>query len=149
MQKYNESLPYDRIFWRQDIAGSLAWARANVATGILTEAEFNKIEQGFARIAEEWQTNSFEVQKDDEDIHTANERRLSEVVGKEVGGKLHTGRSRNDQIATDMRLWLRDELKDLEKCVVELLEVMMARAKGEIDHIVRALSLLQAKPAPE
>lgn len=75
MVKYNESLPYDRIFWKEDIAGSIAFARANKNNAILTEAEFSEIERGFEQIATEWQTDSFVVQPTDEDIHTANERR--------------------------------------------------------------------------
>ena len=140
MVKYNESLPYDRIFWRQDIAGSIAFARANIKTGILTSDEFSKIEQGFHQVAEEWRTDKFMVKENDEDIHTANERRLSEIVGKEIGGKLHTGRSRNDQIATDMRLWLRDELRKLEGYLSNLLKVSIARAEQDIGLIVRGAS---------
>jgi argininosuccinate lyase len=60
-------------------------------------------------VAQEWESGSFRVEEGDEDIHTANERRLSEIIGSDVGGKLHTGRSRNDQVAVDVRLWLRKE----------------------------------------
>ena len=95
MVQYNMSLPYDRILWQQDIAGSIAFARANTKSGILSPHEFSEIERGFAQIAEEWRTNTFEAKENDEDIHTANERRLGEIIGKEIGGKLHTGRSRN------------------------------------------------------
>ena len=136
MVKYNQSLPYDRIFWSQDIAGSLAFARANTKGGIITSEEFSEIERGFKQIAEEWRTDEFTVEENDEDIHTANERRLSEIIGKDVGGKLHTGRSRNEQIATDMRLWLRDELRKLEGYLSDLLRVTIARAEKEIDFIV-------------
>ena len=136
MVQYNESLPYDKIFWRQDIAGSIAYARANIKTGILTHDEFSKIEGGFKQIAEEWRTNKFLIKENDEDIHTANERRLTELIGKEIGGKLHTGRSRNDQVATDMRLWLRDELRKLDGYLSDLLKVTVARAEKEIDIVV-------------
>src|SRR5207237_141561 len=120
MVQYNTSLPYDRLFYAQDIAGSIAFARANLKGGILTQDEFNAIEKGFEQIREEWRTNSFVVQENDEDIHTANERRLSELIGKEIGGKLHTGRSRNEQVATDMRLWLREELRQIEGWLEDL-----------------------------
>ena len=136
MVHYNESLPYDKIFWKQDITGSIAYARANIKTGILTQDEFSKIEAGFKQISEEWQTGKFESKENDEDIHTANERRLTELIGKEIGGKLHTGRSRNDQVATDMRLWLRDELRKLDDYLCDLLKVAVARAEKEIDIIV-------------
>ena len=72
----------------------------------------------------------FEIQPDDEDIHTANERRLSELIGP-LGGKLHTGRSRNDQVATDMRLWLLDQVKEVEAGLKALICVMVERADQE------------------
>ncbi|GIK01230.1 argininosuccinate lyase [Aspergillus viridinutans] len=143
MVQYNQSLPYDRIFWKQDIAGSLAFARANTKTGILTQHEFSEIERGFKQIAEEWSTNTFVVKENDEDIHTANERRLSEIIGKEIGGKLHTGRSRNEQIATDMRLWLRDELRKLDAVLCDLIKVSIARAENELDFIMPGYTHLQ------
>lgn len=93
MTEYNESIYYDRAFYKQDIAGSLAWARANNNNGILSKEEFKKIEAGLAKVEKEWQDGIFLIKPGvDEDIHTANERRLSEIIGKEVGGKLHTGR---------------------------------------------------------
>jgi argininosuccinate lyase len=82
------------------------------------------------------------VQEDDEDIHTANERRLSELVGP-LGGKLHTGRSRNDQVATDMRLWLLDEVKDVEANLKALIRVMVERADKEVDILMPGYTHLQ------
>ncbi|KAJ5153029.1 Argininosuccinate lyase [Penicillium canariense] len=143
MVQYNQSLPYDRIMWKQDIAGSIAFARANMKTGILTAQEFAEIERGFKQIAEEWRTDTFEAKENDEDIHTANERRLSEIIGKEIGGKLHTGRSRNEQVATDMRLWLRDELRILDTYLSDLVKVSIARAEKEIDIIMPGYTHLQ------
>lgn len=91
MVQYNESIYFDRAFYNQDIAGSIAFARANVGTGILTQDEFAAIEKGLRQVLEEWKTNKFEIKQGiDEDIHTANERRLGEVIGKEIAGKLHT-----------------------------------------------------------
>lgn len=136
MEQYNASLPYDRLFYAEDIAGSIAFARANFNNGILTEDEFAAIEKGFAQIKEEWASNTFEIKENDEDIHTANERRLSEIIGKEIGGKLHTGRSRNEQIATDMRLWLREQLRILEGYLAQLVKTSVQRAEAEIDVLV-------------
>jgi hypothetical protein len=82
------------------------------------------------------------VQPDDEDIHTANERRLTELVGV-LGGKLHTGRSRNDQVATDMRLWLLDEVKQLETILKSLIRVMVERAANEKDILMPGYTHLQ------
>src|SRR5690606_36610485 len=135
---------FDRACYAQDIAGSIAFARANVKTGILTQDEFETIERGLKQVLEEWRTDTYVIQPGvDEDIHTANERRLGEIIGKDIAGKLHTyvhdacvtrrncmltlslwmrsGRSRNDQVATDLRLWLRDELRTIEEYLVEFL----------------------------
>ncbi|KAI9750634.1 MAG: hypothetical protein M4579_006381 [Chaenotheca gracillima] len=142
-EQYNESLSHDRVLWRQDIAGSIAYARANSKCGILTQAEFAKIEKGFQQIAEEWRTDTFAVKPTDEDIHTANERRLGEVIGTDTAGKLHTGRSRNDQVATDLRMWLRDELKKMEGYLTDFLKVVCARAEQDIDLLMPGYTHLQ------
>ena len=141
MEQYNASLPYDRLFYAEDIAGSLAFARANFNNDILTKDEFSAIEKGLQQVKEEWASGTFEVKQNDEDIHTANERRLSEIIGKEIGGKLHTGRSRNEQIATDMRLWLREELRAVEGYLALLVKTAVQRAEAEIDVLVGVQSL--------
>ena len=92
MQAYNDSLPFDKVFWRQDILGSIAYARANSKCAVITDQEFKKIQEGFRQVGKEWESDSFEVKPNDEDIHTANERRLGEIIGMDVAGKLHTGR---------------------------------------------------------
>jgi len=84
----------------------------------------------------------FEIKPEDEDIHTANERRLKELVGA-AGGKLHTGRSRNDQVATDMRLWLINEVKDIEASLKALLTVMVERSDKEKQYILPGYTHLQ------
>ena len=144
MIEYNQSIYYDRAFYPQDIAGSIAWARANHKRGIISAHEFATIENGLAAVKKEWEDGSFEIRMGiDEDIHTANERRLSEIVGKEIGGKLHTGRSRNEQIATDMRLWLVQELRKIETYCKDLLKVMATRAEAEIDVCMPGYTHLQ------
>jgi argininosuccinate lyase len=89
-----------------DVKGSIAHSRGLEKAGILTQQEREEIERGLKEVEKEWKEGTFKIFPDDEDIHTANERRLSEIIGKDIGGKLHTGRSRNDQVATDMRIWL-------------------------------------------
>ncbi|KAL5113439.1 argininosuccinate lyase [Pleosporales sp. CAS-2024a] len=143
MEQYNASLPYDRLFYAEDIAGSIAFARANFHNQMLTADEFAAIEQGLGQIKEEWASGRFVVQANDEDIHTANERRLSELVGKEIGGKLHTGRSRNEQVATDMRLWLRTQLRALERHLKLLIQTSVQRAEAEIDVLMPGYTHLQ------
>lgn len=142
--KYNASILYDRAFYSQDIAGSIAYARANSKIGILTSSEFSQIESGLRQVEEEWRTGAFQINEEiDEDIHTANERRLGEIIGKNVAGKLHTGRSRNDQVATDMRLWLRDQLRELEGYLREFLQVTAARAEKEVEYVMPGYTHLQ------
>lgn len=144
MMKYNASIYYDRAFSSQDIRGSIAYARANTKTGILTQDEFAAIEKGLLQVEEEWKNDSFVIKPDiDEDIHTANERRLGEIIGTSIAGKLHTGRSRNDQVATDMRLWLRDQLKEIEGWLVDFLNVVAARAEKEVDYVMPGYTHLQ------
>lgn len=144
MTQYNESIYFDRKFYSQDIRGSIAYARANTKTGILTSAEFAEIERGLQQIHQEWESGSFHIHPGvDEDIHTANERRLAEVIGKDIAGKLHTGRSRNDQVATDMRLWLREQIEQLERYLVDFLKVITARAEKEIEHVMPGYTHLQ------
>lgn len=143
MVTYNESLPFDRVIYAQDIRGSIAYARANSKIGILTQDEFAAIEKGFQQVLKEWESDTFVVKPNDEDIHTANERRLGEIIGTGIAGKLHTGRSRNDQVATGMRLWLRDQLKLLEEHLVSFLRVLAARSKAEITALMPGYTHLQ------
>ena len=112
MEKFNESLSFDRRMAQEDIRGSKGYARALAKTGIITDEERDQLVEGLTKVAAEWADDAFVVCDGDEDIHTANERRLGEIIGT-VAGKLHTGRSRNDQVATDTRMWLRSQLVTL------------------------------------
>ena len=142
MHRFNESLSYDRRMWAQDIRGSQAYARALVGCGILTPTEAEQIVAGLDTVANEWRSGTFVPAPDDEDIHTANERRLTELIGP-VAGKLHTGRSRNDQVATDMRLWLLDEVDALDALLACLIKCVAARAEAEISLIFPGYTHLQ------
>jgi argininosuccinate lyase len=117
-----------------DIKGSIAYAKALARVGILTKDEEEKIAAGLTQVGKEWEQGTFQTKEDDEDIHTANERRLSELIGP-LGGKLHTGRSRNDQVATDMRLWLLQEIQEIKEAIKGLIRVMVERADKE-KHIL-------------
>lgn len=142
MEKFNESLSFDQRMWEQDLNGSIAFAKANVQTNILTQTECDTIVTGLQQIHKEWKTNTFVIKAGDEDIHTANERRLTELVGS-VGGKLHTGRSRNDQVATDTRLWTvyaeRDILQDLKTLLLAGADF----AKTHVDVLMAGYTHLQ------
>ena len=114
MARFNASLPFDWRLWEADIAGSIAWAGAICRAGLLTAAEHGQIVAGLTALRDEIAAssapdaaeNAWRMNAADEDIHSYIERRLTERIGP-VAGKLHTGRSRNDQVATDVRLWLK------------------------------------------
>jgi argininosuccinate lyase len=142
MHAFNESLSYDKRMWAQDIRGSQAYARALIKCGILTSEECQTIVAGLEKVGEEWKNGQFVAMPDDEDIHTANERRLKELIGT-VAGKLHTGRSRNDQVATDMRLWLMDEVDQLASLLQQFIQVIVSRARVEIDALMPGYTHLQ------
>ncbi len=142
MEEFNASIGFDRRLWQVDIRGSQAYAHALARAGLLTEDEAAQIAAGLERVVDEWRADGFVIQAGDEDIHTANERRLTELIGS-VAGKLHTGRSRNDQVATDLRLWLREELLARAQQLRTLIEVATARAAREIDLLMPGYTHLQ------
>lgn len=142
MEQFNASIGFDRRLWRADIQGSQAYARALAKADILTAEEAEQIVAGLAQVEAEWAAEAFSIQAGDEDIHTANERRLTELIGP-VAGKLHTGRSRNDQIATDVRLWLRAEIDALADHLRQLIDTTVARAAEEIDLLMPGYTHLQ------
>jgi argininosuccinate lyase len=142
VERFNASIGFDRRLYRADIRGSVAYAWALVGAGVLTEAEATTIVTGLHEVLTEFEDGTFEVQPADEDIHTAVERRLGEVVGA-VAGKLHTGRSRNDQVATDVRLYLLDELPGLRDQVRELQRALVAQAEAHLDVVMPGYTHLQ------
>ncbi|KAF9227516.1 putative argininosuccinate lyase [Gyrodon lividus] len=142
MHAFNQSLRYDQRMHAADIRGSIAYAKALARVGILTRDEETKMIEGLQAVEKEWDSGQFTPAPDDEDIHTANERRLSELIGP-LGGKLHTGRSRNDQVATDMRLWLLDEVEDVQASLKGLVRVMVERADKERDILLPGYTHLQ------
>jgi argininosuccinate lyase len=146
----NSSLPIDKRMAMQDVEGSLAWADAIHRAGLLTRKEHGSIALGLATIKEEFSSGRFSFAPSDEDIHTAVERRLTELIG-EVAGKLHTGRSRNDQVATDFRLWmlhtipvLNAALKDMQSAIVEQAEKADEIVMPGYTHLQRAQPILLA-----
>lgn len=119
MEEINASISFDKRLWRQDIAGSKAHAAMLAATGILTRAEAKKIADGLDQIAAEIESGKFKFSAKLEDIHLNVESRLKDLIGP-VAGKLHTARSRNDQVATDFRLYIRDEIDTIDVLLAEL-----------------------------
>jgi argininosuccinate lyase len=140
--RLNASLETDKRMAREDVEGSLAWAGALHEAGLLSAEEEAALKDGMERISEEFGTGSFAFQGSDEDIHTAVERRLSEIAGP-AAGKLHTGRSRNDQVATDFRLWLLKRLPTLDAAVRGLQETLLERAEAGIGILMPGYTHLQ------
>jgi argininosuccinate lyase len=127
VEAYTSSLTVDRRLAADDVAGSRAHARMLRGIGVLSSAEHRAVDAGLRAIAAELSSDTFVVAPSDEDIHTAVERRLFELAGP-VAGMLHTGRSRNDQVATDLRMWARRACTDLLLAVAGLQEALVARA---------------------
>ncbi len=127
MQEINASIGFDRAMWRQDIRGSLAHAAMLARAGVIEAGDEAAIRRGLGEIAAEIEAGRFPFVDDLEDIHMNIEARLVERVG-EAGKRLHTGRSRNDQVATDFRLWVRDSIDGLDAQVADLMRALAARA---------------------
>lgn len=142
MEKFNNSINFDKVMWKEDILGSFHYAEALGKCGILTNEEVVKIQDGLLQVETEWEDGKFVLVTSDEDIHTANERRLTELIGK-VGGKLHTGRSRNDQVATDVRLWLRTKCITALDQLNNVVQTAAAQAETHIDILQAGFTHLQ------
>lgn len=146
MRKFQDSIYFDVQLWEADLDGSMAYAKALARAGIITEGEAEILQDGLDEIRAEFSQNRFELKAGDEDIHTAVERRLGELVG-EVAGKLHTGRSRNDQVATDTRLWLKRQMVDLRRYLEGLQQGIVTQAEAHLDVIMPGYThLQQAQP---
>lgn len=141
MRRLNDSISFDQRLYKQDITGSMAYARALADIGVISDEEAQTITQGLEQVLAEFDSGTF-VLAGDEDIHTAVERRLGELVGA-VGGKLHTGRSRNDQIATDFRLWVRDALAEIDAQLGALQSALIAQGEAHVDTLMPGYTHLQ------
>ena len=130
----NRSLPVDHRLWPQDVVASKAWVHALGRVGVVSPAEEAQLEQGLDRVADRL-ADGAAVGAPDEDVHTLVERLLYEEVGA-VAGKLHTGRSRNDQVATDLRLWTIDAIDELDAAVAALGRTLVNKAKDGVDALL-------------
>lgn len=138
----NNSLAFDWRLAEVDIRGSMAWAAALAKAGVLTAEEARQITGGLEAVLAEVQSGAFSFQPSDEDVHTAVERRLTELAGA-VGGKLHTGRSRNDQVATDFRLWMMAEIDHLQALLRDAQAALLERAEADLGVILPGYTHLQ------
>ncbi|MDE0067360.1 MAG: argininosuccinate lyase [Acidimicrobiaceae bacterium] len=145
LQALNDSLHFDQRMFQQDIDGSRAHVRMLCEVGLLEPSERDEIVAALERVSEEFGDGSFEFVESDEDIHTAIERRVCELA--EAGAKLHTGRSRNDQVATDLRLWAKSAIDDVVTLVRGLQLTLLGAAESVGDaHLPGYTHLQQAQP---
>jgi argininosuccinate lyase len=142
VKRYTASVFFDQRLWRADIAGSLAHAEMLAAQGIISAQDLADIRRGMAQITEEIESGRFEWKLDLEDVHLNIEARLTQLVG-DAGKRLHTGRSRNDQVATDVRLWLRDEIDLIRGLLGELQLALVEVAERHVDVILPGFTHLQ------
>ncbi len=142
VQRYTASVEFDRRLWKADIAGSLAHAEMLAAQGVIGAADLADIRRGMAQITAEIEAGSFEWKLALEDVHLNIEARLTQLVG-DAGKRLHTGRSRNDQVATDVRLWLRDEIDGIGTLLVELQRALVEMADKNAEVILPGFTHLQ------
>ena len=142
VKRYTASVGFDQRLWRADIAGSLAHAEMLAAQGILSAEDHAAIQRGLNEIAAEIEAGQFEWKLDLEDVHLNIEARLTERVGI-AGKRLHTGRSRNDQVATDVRLWLRGEIDEIGGLLTALQRVMVEKAAEHAGVILPGFTHLQ------
>ena len=145
LQALNDSLPFDRRMFREDIAGSRAHVGMLCDVGLLTDAERDGVVAALDTVEQEIESETFEFAVNDEDIHTAVERRVTEL--EPAGAKMHTGRSRNDQVATDVRLWTRGAIDEVSQLIVRLQRTLLACAEAAGDAYLPGYThLQQAQP---
>ncbi|MBI2994677.1 MAG: argininosuccinate lyase [Gammaproteobacteria bacterium] len=142
VEDFTESVSFDRRLWRHDIEGSIAHARMLARVGVLTESECAQITSGLEAIRGEIEAGRFEWRQELEDVHMNIEAALSARIG-EVGKKLHTARSRNDQVATDLRLYLRGEIDEIRASLRGLITVLADLAEREADTIMPGFTHMQ------
>lgn len=143
LREFNASLNVDKSLFEEDIQGSIAHAKMLESCGILKKEELNAIVKGLEQVKSEIEQDKFVFDINDEDIHMAVEKRLSEIIGSERGGKLHTARSRNDQVATDFKLFVKKSHIELIKLLKELIQTMLNHAKAHKKTIMPSFTHLQ------
>ena len=143
MREINASIPFDRRMWQQDIAGSKAHVAMLSAAGIVSAEDAATISAGLDQVAADYARDGVPVDLALEDIHMLTEARLAEKIGA-VAGRLHTARSRNDQVATDFRLWVRDAIDQARDALGGLLDALIARAEQHADAVMPGFTHLQS-----
>jgi argininosuccinate lyase len=142
VEQFTESVSFDRRLYAHDITGSIAHAQMLAKVGLITDDELGQIEQGLGEIRQEIESGRFAFSVELEDIHMHIERALIDRIG-DVGRKLHTGRSRNDQVSTDLRLWVRDAIDAIDSRLVELQRAWVGRCDKDADCILPGYTHMQ------
>ena len=146
VEEFTESVSFDRRFYAQDVAGSIAHAKMLAHTGLISEDECRRIEQGLEEIRQEIEEERFPFRVELEDIHMHIERALIDRIG-DTGRKLHTARSRNDQVSTDMRLWVREAIDHVDQRLLDLQKAFVGRCDADADVILPGYThLRRAQP---
>ena len=142
VDEFNASIHFDKRLYRHDVKGSIAHAEMLASCGILTVEEAETISKGLLTVLGEIEAGSFVFRTEDEDIHMAVEKRMTEIVGA-VGGKLHTARSRNDQVAVDIRMYLREEIEVISGYLAELVKTLTDKAEKHMGVLMPGYTHLQ------
>ncbi|MGG7048369.1 MULTISPECIES: argininosuccinate lyase [unclassified Campylobacter] len=143
LEEFNASIHFDKNLFEQDIAGSKAHAKMLGSQGILKPSESEQIVAGLDTVLAEIRAGEFEFRAEDEDIHMAVEKRLSEIIGKELGGRLHTARSRNDQVALDFRLYVLEKNQEISSKIKALIATLNSLAATHLNTLMPGFTHLQ------
>jgi len=141
-QKFSSSINVDKKLYKEDISGSVAYAEALQSAGVINKSELAKIKSGLKQIKQKIESDKFNWQEALEDVHMNIESALEKIIGS-AAKKLHTGRSRNDQVVTDLKLHLLEKSKEIKSCVTDLLEVLVLKAESEVDTLMPGFTHMQ------
>jgi argininosuccinate lyase len=144
LTQLNNSLSIDKRLFAEDIRGSLAYAEVLCDAKIIQFVELELIRDAFKIIRREWESGEILLKDDDEDVHSVNERRLTEIIG-DVGRKIHTGRSRNDQVALDMKLWMKTAITELLGVMKIFLKTVIEKSENNIHILMPGYTHLQVR----
>jgi argininosuccinate lyase len=141
-QKFSSSINVDKKLYKEDISGSVAYAEALQSAGVINKSELAKIKSGLKQIKQKIESDKFNWQEALEDVHMNIESALERIIGS-AAKKLHTGRSRNDQVVTDLKLHLLEKSKEIKSCITDLLEVLVLKAESEVDTLMPGFTHMQ------
>ena len=141
-QEFSSSIDIDNKLYKEDILGSIAYAEALQAAGVLNKGELSKIKSGLKQIKQKIESGKFNWQETLEDVHMNIESSLEKIIGS-AARKLHTGRSRNDQVVTDLKLYLLEKSKDIQICLSDLLKIVVLKAESEVETLMPGFTHMQ------